>query len=111
MKRPLIRTAVWMASSFGILGSAAYADDKPAPAAPATQPATQPAARHAPKALSENVKKGLAYLAHTQLPSGAWGQGDESQQMGNALDKIKTSPNVADTCMAVMAMVRSGSTP
>jgi hypothetical protein len=115
MKRSLIRTAFWMASSFGFLAGAAWADDKPAAVAPATQPAmqptTQPTARPAPKPLSDNVKKGLAYLAHTQLPSGAWGQGDESATMGNTLDTIKSSPNVADTCMAVMAMVRSGSTP
>ncbi len=31
--------------------------------------------------------------------------------MGNTLEKIKASPNIADTCMAVMALVRSGSTP
>lgn len=106
MIRPLI-PAAFLASSFGIFVCAAHAADKPA-TAPST---TQPAVRPAPKPLSANVKKGLAYLAHTQLSSGAWGQGDESANMGNTLDSIKASPNVADTCMAVMAMVRSGSSP
>jgi hypothetical protein len=85
--------------------------DAAAPAAPATRPTTQPTTRPAPKPLSANVKKGLAFLAKTQLASGAWSQGEESAQMGNALDNIKGSANVADTCMAVMALVRGGSGP
>jgi hypothetical protein len=74
-------------------------------------PATQPSTRPAPAPLSNQVKKGLAWLAKTQMNDGSWGQGEESSQMGDALAKIKDTPNVADTCMALMALYNSGSTP
>src|SRR5213075_3249747 len=77
----------------------------PAPAAEVSQ-----AKRPDPKALSDQVKKGLKWLADSQLESGAWGQGEESAQMGGNA-KLKATANVADTCMAVMALVRSGNTP
>jgi len=61
-----------------------------------------------PKELSANAKKGLAWLAAGQLESGAWTQGEESSQMGGTkLDK----PSVADTCIAALALLRSGSSP
>ena len=63
-----------------------------------------------PKALSENVKRGLGWLVEQQLASGAWGQGEESLQMGRGL-KLKDIPSIADTSMACLALVRSGSTP
>jgi hypothetical protein len=63
-----------------------------------------------PKPLSQNVKKGLDWLVEHQLPGGGWGQGEESAQMrGN--ESLKDTPNVADTCIAVLALIRSGSTP
>jgi Prenyltransferase and squalene oxidase repeat len=63
-----------------------------------------------PKPLRRNVKKGLDWLAEHQLPGGGWGQGEESAQMrGN--ESLKDTPNVADTCIAVLALIRSGSTP
>ena len=31
--------------------------------------------------------------------------------MGRSMDKFKDKPNVADTCAAILAMIRSGSTP
>src|SRR5438552_193931 len=34
-----------------------------------------------PKPLSKSVKKGLDWLVEHQLPSGGWGQGEESLQM------------------------------
>ncbi len=64
-----------------------------------------------PKELSENVHKGLNWLAKHQLESGAWGQGDESTQMGNSMQHLAAKGNVADTCAALMALLRSGSTP
>jgi len=63
------------------------------------------------KPLSQNVKKGLAWLAKTQQKSGGWAQGEESESMGHSLDSVRDKPNVADTCMAAMALIRSGSTP
>jgi hypothetical protein len=63
-----------------------------------------------PKPLNQNVKKGLDWLVEHQLPGGGWGQGEESAQMrGN--ESLKDTPNVADTCIAVLALIRSGSTP
>ncbi len=63
-----------------------------------------------PKPLGRNVKKGLDWLVEHQLPGGGWGQGEESAQMrGN--ESLRDTPNVADTCIAVLALIRSGSTP
>ncbi len=70
-----------------------------------------PSTRPAPKPLSENVKRGLAWLAQTQLDNGAWGQGDESKEMGAGMANLSKTPNVADTCMVVMAFIRGGDTP
>ncbi len=64
-----------------------------------------------PKPLSENVKKALAYLASQQHANGGWSQGEESTQMGNSGDKVKDIPNVGDTCMAALALLRAGNTP
>ncbi|MHC5056345.1 MAG: prenyltransferase/squalene oxidase repeat-containing protein [Planctomycetota bacterium] len=64
-----------------------------------------------PKPLSENVTRGLAWLVRQQDASGGWAQGEESQNMGRSMDKLKDKANVGDTCMAVLALMRSGSTP
>src|SRR5205807_6315626 len=61
-----------------------------------------------PKALSANVRKGLGWLAEHQLASGGWGQGEESAQMGGGT-ALRDTPNVADTCIAALALIRSGS--
>jgi hypothetical protein len=63
------------------------------------------------KALSENVNKALAYLASQQHANGGWSQGEESAQMGNSGDKIKDIPNIGDTCMSALALLRAGNTP
>jgi len=63
-----------------------------------------------PKPLSENTKRGLAWLVEHQLKGGAWGQGEESSHMGGG-EKMRDVPSVADTCMAALALIRSGSTP
>jgi hypothetical protein len=63
-----------------------------------------------PKPLSENVSKGLAWLVARQLPSGGWGQGEESAQMGGG-GELKDTATVADTCTAILALVRAGHTP
>lgn len=64
-----------------------------------------------PKPLSSQVKKGLDWLVHNQLPSGGWGQGEESPTMRANGDALRDKPNVADTCIAALALIRSGSTP
>jgi hypothetical protein len=59
------------------------------------------------------VKKGLDWLVEHQLPGGGWGQGEESAQMraGTVVEPLRDIPNLADTCMAALALIRSGSTP
>jgi hypothetical protein len=64
-----------------------------------------------PQTNSEQVNKGLDWLVRTQLKNGAWGQGDESSQMGTGMASIRSTPNVADTCMALMALYHAGSSP
>jgi hypothetical protein len=63
-----------------------------------------------PKPLSGNVKKGLEWLVEHQLPSGAWGQGEESAQMGGGA-ALKDVPSIADTSVAALALMRAGNTP
>jgi len=65
-----------------------------------------------PKPLSDQVKKGLDWLAKQQLDSGGWGQGEESAQMrgGKNKNKLADTPNVGDTCAATLTLLRSGST-
>jgi hypothetical protein len=79
-----------------ILSASVFGGDSPA-----TRPQTDTA----------QVNQGLAWLAKAQLNNGAWGQGDESLQMGNGLATIRALPNVADTCMALMALYHAGSSP
>lgn len=82
--------------------------DEQAPAnPPATQPTTKPVE---PKPLSDKVKKGLAWLAQTQFKDGGWGQGDDVQNIRGGEQQAGVA-NVADTCMAIQALMRSGSTP
>lgn len=81
---------------------------------PFIQPSTQPAEVD-PKPLSKNVDSAIAWLLKMQRADGGWSQGEESAQMSgsrNAEDGAAGEPsNVADTCMAMLALVRSGSTP
>jgi hypothetical protein len=68
-----------------------------------------------PKALSDNVKKGLAYLVSQQHEDGGWGQGGgwrtNTQGGGRVEGKDVADPSdVANTCIATLALVRAGST-
>jgi len=85
----------------------------PAPAAPESakdKPAPAKPAKITPKPLSDNVNKGLAWIVKHQLPGGGWSQGEESARMGKG-SALQAKPSVADSCMAVFALIRSGSTP
>src|SRR5690348_9259466 len=67
------------------------------------------------KALSENVKKGLAYLVSQQHEDGGWGQGGgwrtNTQGSGRVEGKDVADPSdVTNTCIATLALVRAGST-
>src|SRR5687768_12918548 len=86
-----------------------HADDKPAPTA-----ATAPAAVK-PKPLSGIVNKGLAYLANQQRTDGGWGQGGgwHNQVQGGRVegDNVEDPSDVANTCIAALALLRAGNTP
>ena len=65
-----------------------------------------------PKALSDHVAKGLAWLVEHQHPNGGWSQGEEAATMHPGGGKQFTdTPNVADTCIAALALLRAGHTP
>ena len=61
-----------------------------------------------PKPLSENVRRGLAWLVGKQHDDGGWAQGEESRSMGG---NLAATPNVGDTSAATLSLIRSGSTP
>jgi hypothetical protein len=63
-----------------------------------------------PKALSENVRRGLDWLVAHQHESGGWSQGEESPNMRAGVPE-GAPPDVGDSCAAVLALIRSGSTP
>jgi hypothetical protein len=68
------------------------------------------------KPLSENVKKGLAYLVKQQHENGGWGQGGGwriGNQGGGRVEGagVKDPPDVANTCIATLALLRAGNTP
>jgi hypothetical protein len=69
---------------------------------------------HADEVKAPEVKSpeagGLKWLLANQLPNGGWGQGEESMEMGRGL-QLKSTANVADTSIAVLALLRSGSSP
>ena len=92
--------------------------------APKAQPASEPAQVKAPdqepggwttavdpKPLTENIHRGLAWLVAQQHDDGGWGQGEESRNMGAGMAHMQAKPNVADTCIATLALIRSGSSP
>ncbi len=77
--------------------------------------AEAPATPVKPKPLSDNVKKGLAYLVNQQHEDGGWGQGGGWRQ---AVDKggrvegaqVADPSDLGSTSIAVLALVRAGNT-
>ena len=63
-----------------------------------------------PKPLSEQVMLGVQWILGHQLDGGGWGQGEESIQMGGG-GAMKGKANVADTCVALLTLIRAGGTP
>ena len=63
-----------------------------------------------PKPLSTEVNKALEWLIDHQLADGGWGQGEEASRMRGG-EQNAGKANVGDTCMAALALLRSGSTP
>jgi len=108
--------AVVVVAAAGLLGAlAGPSAEKPAKEEPKSakeepKSTTTWAPAVKPKPLSEKVNKGLDFLVKSQLKSGAWGQGEESQQMGLGAT-LKDTPSVADTSVCTLALIRAGSTP
>ncbi len=102
--------AAWGISS---ADSATGADEPGRQEVPPADGGVRPADRHAtamePKPLSRPVRRGLEWLVESQLPGGGWGAGEGS----GAVD-LKTrseTPELTNTCIACLALIRSGSTP
>jgi hypothetical protein len=69
-----------------------------------------------PKPLTTSVEKALAYLAGQQQSSGGWGQGGgwrNDLQSGGRIEgaNVADPADVANTCIATLALVRAGHTP
>jgi Skp family chaperone for outer membrane proteins len=89
---------------------------EPAKADASKGEAADPATPVKPKPLSDNVKKGLSYLVNQQHDDGGWGQGGGWRigDKGNGRVEgagIKDPPDVANTCIATLALLRAGNTP
>jgi hypothetical protein len=68
-----------------------------------------------PKELSGTVKKGLSWLVAQQHSSGGWGQGGgwrTADTGGGRVEgaNVQDPPDVGNTCMALLALVRAGNT-
>jgi hypothetical protein len=66
-----------------------------------------------PKELSGTVKKGLSWLVAQQHQSGGWGQGGgwrTADTGGGRVEgaNVQDPPDVGNTCMALLALVRAG---
>lgn len=67
-----------------------------------------------PKPLSDNVQKGLSYLVAQQHASGGWSQGGGWRTGGQGRVEgadVQDPPDVGNTCMAALALIRAGNTP
>jgi hypothetical protein len=96
----------------GLALTGIYADEKAKP----SQGGASPATPVKPKALSEEVTKGLEYLVNQQQANGGWGQGGgwrAGRQGGGRVEgaNVQDPADVADTCMAALALFRAGNTP
>src|SRR5205823_5729844 len=90
------------------------ATDKKTEPAAKTEPAPMGTAVK-PKPLSDEVKKGLAWLVQQQKDNGGWGQGGgwRTSGQGGRVEgqEVKDPPDVGNTCFAVLALLRAGNTP
>jgi len=114
-----------MALSVVFVGSAAVivqGEDTPSPpqvskVAPETESKVESRKPIKPKELSESTKKGLAYLISQQHENGGFGQGGgwrlNGETTGGRVEgkDVKDPPDVGNTCMAALALIRAGNTP
>src|SRR5262245_61739874 len=80
-----------------------------------TPPAEEPKETIKPKPLSDAVTKGLAYLVKQQHADSGWGQGGgwRTVEGGGRIEgrEVKDPPDVGNTCIATLALIRAGNTP
>src|SRR5262249_2289586 len=101
--------------SFWRVGRADPPAAEPAKSAGKSETPAQAGVAPTPKPLSDAVKKGLAYLVKQQGADGGWGQGggwrvgDQGGRIEGA--QVKDPPDVGNTCVALLALVRAGNTP
>lgn len=118
--RPLAATAV--AAGVATL-AVVNLPGEPAPVAADVKPAVEPkpsdakatAAQFAvePKPLSDAVKKGLKFLADRQQKDGGWNQGGGWRTGGKGGGRVEDGQDPSDvgnTCIALLAFARTGST-
>ena len=101
----------------GAVLSGLYAVDEPTQSKESGKtkaPASKQQSAAKPKPLSDNVKKGLDYLVEQQHPDGGWGQGGGWRTGGQGRvegSNVEDPSDVADTCMATLALLRANHTP
>jgi hypothetical protein len=101
-----------LACAYGAL--AAAEDDGSPVLAAATQErgAATPQVAANKRGISAQVARGVQWLLQHQLSDGGWGQGDESPQMRSGQPAaLAATSNVADSSMALLALLRAGHTP
>jgi hypothetical protein len=61
--------------------------------------------------INSSALRGIDYLVERQNSDGSWSQGEESKYMASVGQRNGDIHNVADTCMAALALVRAGNLP
>ena len=89
----LLIIALWSAGCLAETG--AVTPDAPAQTAAASSP------------LSAEVKKGVDWLLKHQMENGGWSQGEESPNMRGRGNNVTDASSVADTSIALMALLRT----
>ena len=112
------KPATLLALLFCFATAISWADEVEKPTSSTPEPAAPcPANKNpGPTPLSGNVKKGLEFLVEHQDSSGGWGQGGGWRQGGKSGGRVEGTqvqdpPDVGSTCIAVLALIRAGSSP